>query len=149
MTALLAIDPGTHESGYCRLVGGLIASSGVLPNDDMLRIVQDDRSDVLAIEGFLARGNVIDNNCVQTIRWEGRFVQGWGCPDDVMLVSRRDVKKALGLAGSSNDAAVNKALRLVMGDKGTKANPGGTFGVTSHAWAALGVAYAARKLIGE
>lgn len=149
MSAIFAIDPGTHESGFCLLVNGLIASSGVLPNDDMLRLVRDDRSDVLAIEGFLARGNVIDNNCVQTIRWEGRFLQGWGCPDDVMLVSRRDVKKALGLAGSSNDAAVNKALRGVFGEKGVKAKPGGTFGVTSHAWPALGVAYAARKIIGE
>lgn len=149
MSRILALDPGTHESGYCLLADGRIVSSGVLPNCDLLKIVADDNSDVLAIEGFLARGNVIDNNCVQTIRWEGRFLQAWGCPDDVLLVGRRDVKKALGLAGSSNDAAVNKALRGVFGEKGVKSKPGGTFGVTSHAWPALGVAYAARKIIGE
>lgn len=146
---VLALDPGTHESGFCLLDNGVIVSSGVMPNADMLRIVKDDRSDVLAIEGFLARGNVIDNNCVQTIRWEGRFVQAWGCPDDVMLVSRRDVKKVLGIPGSSDDSAVNKRLRELIGEKGTKAKPGPTFGVSTHAWAALGVGYAARKIIGE
>lgn len=144
MTCILAIDPGTHESGVVRF-NGEILWAGVLNNSDVLKIVHDDRSDVLAIEGFLARGNVIDNNCVQTIRWEGRFQQAWGCPEDVMMVSRRDVKKALGLAGSANDAKVNEALRRTIGEKGTKANPGPCYGVKSHAWAALGVAYAAMK----
>lgn len=149
MTIIRAIDPGTHESGYCVTVDGKVIEAGVLPNDDILQMVRDDRSDVLAIEGFLARGNVIDNNCVQTIRWEGRFQQAWGCPDEVMLVSRKQVKATLGIPGSSDDAAVNKRLREVVGEKGTKAAPGPTFGVASHAWPALGVAYTARKLIGE
>ncbi|MFD0738264.1 hypothetical protein ACFQZQ_03035 [Lysobacter koreensis] len=148
MSLIFAIDVGTHESGWVRY-DGTVRESGVLANDDVLAMVKADQSDVLAIEGFLARGNVIDNNCVQTIRWEGRFLQAWGCPDDVMLVSRRDVKKTLGLPGSANDAAVNKRLRELIGDKGTKAQKGPTFGVTSHAWPALGVAYTVRKTLGE
>ncbi len=143
MTAILAIDPGTHESGYCRFAAGRVLSSGIVDNARMLQIVLGDSSDVLAIEGFLARGNVIDNNCVQTIRWEGRFLQAWGCPDDVLLVSRRDVKKCLSLPGSSDDAKVNARVRQLLGEKGTKAKPGPTFGVSSHAWAALAVAYTA------
>lgn len=145
MTTVLAIDPGTHESGFC-LFDGRVISSGVMPNEDLLKVVHDDRSDILAIEGFKARGNVIDNNCVQTIRWEGRFLQAWGSPDDVVLVPRQEVKKALGLPGSSNDTKVNARLRELVGDKGTKASPGPTYGVVSHAWAALGVAYAAHKM---
>jgi len=140
---VLALDPGTHESGFCRFADGKVIASGVMGNADLLKIVRDDNSDVLAIEGFLARGNVIDNNCVQTIRWEGRFQQAWGCPDDVLLISRRDVKKFLGLPGSANDAKVNARLREVVGEKGTKAKPGPTFGVSSHAWAALAVAVTA------
>lgn len=142
MARILAIDPGTHESGYC-LYDGKIISAGVMGNDDMLKIVKDDRSDLLAIEGFKARGNVIDNNCVQTIRWEGRFLQAWGCPEDVLLIARMDVKKALGLPGSANDAKVNSRLRELVGEKGVKAKPGPTFLVSSHAWPALGVAYTA------
>jgi hypothetical protein len=86
---------------------------------------------------------VIDNNCVQTIRWEGRFQQAWGCPDEVMLIARQQVKKFLGLPGSANDKAVNAALRLRLGEKGTKKQPGPTFGVSTHAWAALAVAVTA------
>jgi hypothetical protein len=142
---VLAIDPGTHESGYVVYEDGRVVTSGVLPNDDLLKIVKDDNSDALAIEGFKARGNVIDNNCVQTIRWEGRFQQAWGCPEDVWLIPRMDVKKAIGVPGSADDAKVNARLRELVGEKGTKANPGPTFGVSTHAWAALGVAVAASK----
>lgn len=142
---ILAIDPGTHESGFCLydVLQGKVISCGVMLNDDMLKIVRDDRSDMLAIEGFKARGNVIDNNCVQTIRWEGRFQQAWGCPEDVHLVSRAAVKKFLGLPGSANDAKVNARLREIVGEKGTKMNPGPTYAVSSHAWPALGVALTA------
>lgn len=145
---ILAIDPGTHQSGFV-LYEGKVISSGVMDNDDLLKVVADDKSDALAIEGFRARGNVIDNNCVQTIRWEGRFLQAWGCPEDVVLVARSDVKKFLGLPGSSDDAKVNAGLRKLLGEKGTKANPGPLFGVSSHAWAALGVAVAAQARLSE
>jgi len=142
---ILAVDPGTHESGFCLydVLTGAVLSCGVMPNDDMLKVIRDDRSDSLAIEGFKARGNVIDNNCVQTIRWEGRFQQAWGCPEDVQLVSRAAVKKHLGLPGSANDAKVNARLREIVGEKGTKKKPGPTYSVASHAWPALGVAITA------
>lgn len=146
---ILAIDPGTHESGYVRMADGRVVESGVLPNEELLPIIAADESDILALEGFKARGNVIDNNCVQTIRWEGRFQQAWGSPDDVVLIPRMIVKRALGLPGSADDAAVNAKLREVFGEKGTKANPGPTYGVSSHAWAALGVAYAAAQMMRE
>lgn len=145
---ILAIDPGTHASGYV-LYEGKVITSGVMDNDDLLKIVLDDKSDALAIEGFRARGNVIDNNCVQTIRWEGRFVQAWGCPEDVMLVARSDVKKFLCLPGSADDAKVNAGLRRLLGEKGTKANPGPLFGISSHAWAALGVAVTAQAQLAK
>ena len=142
---ILAIDPGTHESGYCLYDGGRVVTAGVMNNCDLLKIVADDRSDVLAIEKIVNQGNLIGQETIDSVEWIGRFQQAWGCPDDVLKIPRRDVKKALGIPGSSNDAQVNARLREILGDKGTKANPGATFGVTSHAWAALGVAYAAAK----
>ena len=141
--SILALDPGTHESGWVRFAAGKVLAAGVMGNAELLAVVAADESDILAIEGFKARGNVIDNNCVQTIRWEGRFMQAWGCPEDVLLIPRMDVKKRLGLPGSANDAKVNARLRELLGEKGTKSKPGPTFGVVSHAWAALGVAVAA------
>jgi hypothetical protein len=142
---ILAIDPGTHESGYCLYDGGRVISAGVMDNHDLLRVIADDRSDVLAIEKMVSYGRAVGQECFDTCEWAGRFRQVWGSPEETLSVTRLQVKKALGIPGSSDDAAVNRRLREVIGEKGTKANPGPTFGVSTHAWAALGVAYAAAK----
>jgi hypothetical protein len=144
---ILAIDPGTHESGYCLYDGGRVITAGVMGNSDLLKIVADDRSDVLAIEKVVSYGRAVGQEVFDTCEWAGRFRQVWGSPDETLSVTRLQVKKALGLKGSDDEAAVNKRLREVIGEKGTKANPGPTFGVATHAWAALGVAYAAAKMI--
>lgn len=140
---VLGIDPGTLQSGYCLYDNGKVVSSGVMPNEDLLKIIADDRSDMLAIENIVSYGNVVGAETFQTCRWIGRFQQAWGCPEEVLLVKRADVKKALGLPGSSKDKDVNAALLSRIGPKGTKREPGPTYGVVSHAWAALGVAVAA------
>lgn len=145
MTTILAVDPGTHESGFCLYEGGRVLSSGVMDNHDLLRVIADDRSDVLAIEKVVSYGRAVGQEVFDTCEWAGRFRQVWGCPDETRSVTRLQVKKALGLPGSADDAKVNARLREVLGDKGTKAAPGPLFGVVSHAWAALGVAYAAAK----
>ncbi len=147
VSRILAVDPGTLQSGYV-LYDGRVITSGVMPNEDLLKIVADDNSDVLAIEKIVNQGNLIGQETIDSVEWIGRFQQAWGCPEDVLKIPRRDVKKALGIPGSSDDAKVNARLRELIGEKGTKANPGPTFGVSSHAWAALGVAYAAAKRVG-
>jgi hypothetical protein len=143
---ILALDPGTHESGYCLYSEGRVITAGVMDNHDLLKIVADDRSDILAIEKVVSYGRAVGQEVFDTCEWAGRFRQMWGSPDETLSVTRLQVKKALGLPGSANDAAVNAALRKALGEKGTKAKPGPLFGVTSHAWAALGVAYTAAKL---
>lgn len=144
---ILAIDPGTTQSGFV-LYDGTVLSSGVMPNEDLLRIVADDRSDALAIEKIVSYGNVVNNDTFDTCEWIGRFQQAWACPAEVVKVKRLEVKKALGLMGSAKDKDVNGALLALIGPKGTKRDPGPTYGVSSHAWAALGVAYAAAKQLG-
>lgn len=141
---ILAVDPGTTQSGYV-LFDGRVLQSGVMPNEDVLRIIADDRSDMLAIERIVSYGNVVGDETFQTVHWAGRFQQAWACPDEVRLIRRLDVKKALGLMGSAKDKDVNGALLAQVGPKGTKVAPGPTYGVTSHAWAALGVAVAAMR----
>lgn len=139
---ILAIDPGPKESGYV-LYEGRVLSAGVMPNEDMLRIVADDRSDVLAIEYIVSYGKAVGQETFDTCIWSGRFQQAWALPDEVHFVKRQEVKKSLGLPGSARDKDVNAALIRRIGPKGTKRAPGPTYGVASHAWAALGVAYAA------
>lgn len=147
-TIVLAIDPGNGQSGVVRFNGERVLYAGVIPNDDVLRIIADDRSDVLAIELFVATNQRLGNESIETIHWGGRFHQASGDPDSVLLVPRHQVKRALGLGHRDGDKEVRAALQRALGPKGTKASPGPTYGVSSHAWAALGVAYAAYKQLG-
>lgn len=144
---VLAIDPGNGQSGVVRFDGKRVLYAGVIPNDDVLRIIADDRSDLLALELFVATNQRLGNESIETIHWGGRFHQSSGDPESVLLVPRYQVKRALGLGHRDGDKQVNAALLAAIGPKGTKANPGPCHGVSSHAWAALGVAYAAIKIL--
>lgn len=144
---VLAIDPGNAHSGVVRFNGDRVLFAGVIENPDVLKIISDDNSDVLAIELFVATNQRLGNESIETIHWGGRFHQASGDPDSVVLVPRLQVKRALGLTQRDGDKQVNAKLAEIIGPKGTKANPGPCHGVSSHAWAALGVAYAAIKIL--
>jgi len=144
---VLAIDPGNGRSGVVRFDGERVLYAGVIPNPDVLQIIADDNSDVLALELFVATNQRLGNESIETIHWCGRFHQSSGDPDSVMLIPRMQVKRALGLGHRDGDKQVRARLVELVGEKGTKANPGPCYGVKSHAWAALGVAYAARQAL--
>lgn len=148
MTTVLAIDPGPVQSGLVKFDGMRALFAGVLPNDDVLKIIADDNSDVMAIELFVATGQPLADESLYTVRWEERFRLASGDPDGVLMIPRRNVKKAVGVSHQHGDKEVNAALVRILGGKGTKADPGPCYGVTSHAWAALGVAYAALRQVG-
>lgn len=61
---------------------------------------------------------------------------------EVRLVPRRLVCQALDVSGAGKDRQVAAACRAILGPPGRKADPGPTYGVTSHAWQALGLALA-------
>lgn len=143
---VLAIDPGTTQSGYV-LYDGSVITSGVMDNGELLQIVSDDRSDCLSIEQIVSYGKAVGQETFDTCVWAGRFMQAWACPDEVHMVRRAEVKKELGLSGAAKDKHVNAALLQRVGPKGTKKDKGPTYGVASHAWAALGVAVVAMKRI--
>lgn len=145
---VLAIDPGPIQSGVVKFDGTRVRFADVLPNSDVLKIIADDNSDVMAIELFVATGQPLADESLYTVRWEERFRLASGDPEQVLMIPRRAVKKAVGVDHRANDAGVNAALRRLIGEKGTKADPGPCYGVKSHAWAALGVAYAAYKQTG-
>jgi hypothetical protein len=143
MTRILAIDPGTHESGYVVYEDGRVVTSGVMPNDDLLKIVKDDNSDALAIEKIVSYGSAVGQETFDTCVWIGRFMEAWGVPGDVMLIPRRKVKAHVCGPGKWGDPDVRTKLIQRLGPQGTKKAPGPTYGVKSHAWSALGVAVTA------
>jgi hypothetical protein len=150
VTSIFAIDPGTKQSGWVMFEGGMsVKSSGVSPNAELLARIQGIGGYAmarmiapvrLAVERFEARGMPIGDESIETLLWTGRFIQAWHTPDEVILVKRSAVKLSLCGTARAKDPNVRQALIDAIGAPGTKKAPGPTYGVTSHAWAALAVA---------
>lgn len=143
---LLAIDPGTTESGWVALtVDNKIWLSGVESNLTVLDRVYGWGGKV-AIERFEARGMAapMGDSSVETILWTGRFMEA--SVSTPTMVKRSAVKLHLCGTTQAKDPNVRQALIDIFGPKGTKAAPGGTYGVSKHAWAALGVAATVRGI---
>lgn len=140
---ILAIDPGTTESGWVYFFGGKVIGAGVMANDELLKTVAESAADILAIEMIASYGMAVGKEVFETCVWVGRFQQAWRSPKSVRLVYRKDVKLHLCGSPRAKDANIRQALIDKLGPPGKKASPGPTYGVSSHAWAALGVAVTA------
>lgn len=148
MSRILAIDPGTTESGWV-VYDGRVCNSGVWPNEQLLaELPRPPNGQLLAIEMIASYGMAVGKEVFETCVWIGRFKQAWFAPDDVKFVYRAEVKRLLCGGGVVNwtkakDANIRQALIDMIGPQGTKKAPGPTYGVRSHAWAALAVAVTA------
>lgn len=143
---ILSIDPGSVLSGWVLYVPGNVVDSGVHPNHDVLAWVRAGQgADLLCIEMMQARGMPTSNDEFLTLVWIGRFQQAWRDPERVRLVYRKDVKMHLCGNMKAKDSNIRQALINLVGPQGKKAAPGPTYGVSSHAWAALGVAVTASE----
>lgn len=157
MTAILAIDPGPVQSGWCLLVDGRPDRFGIHDNAVLIEGIGEiaDRlptgSCTLAIEMIASYGMAVGKDVFETCVWVGRYVQEWHDEQNTMLVYRKDVKLHLCGSPRAKDANIRQALIDMFpatgGGKvpqiGTKKQPGPLFGVTSHVWPALGVAVTA------
>ena len=148
---ILAIDPGTTESGWVLYADGAVRESGVKSNEAMLghvRLVPPELGMHLPIEMIASYGMPVGKEVFETCVWVGRFMQAWHTPAAVRRVYRKDVKLHLCGTPRAKDANVRQALIDLFpasgGGKvpqvGTKSQPGPLYGVSSHAWPALGVA---------
>jgi len=150
MNGILAIDPGTTESGWVVFSDGKVVSSGVMLNGELIDWIGNDpdlTDFTLAIEMIASYGMPVGREVFETCVWIGRFKQAWREPDAVRLIYRRDVKLHLCGSPRAKDANINQALVDLLGPKGTKKAPGPCYGVKSHAWAALGVAVTAQHTL--
>lgn len=142
---ILAIDPGTEQSGFVVFDNGAAIQSGVITNWQMLgHIIAGNWRDV-AIEMIASYGMPVGAEVFETVRWIGRFQQACINPDGVRLIYRKDVKMHLCGTPRAKDGNIRQALIDKLGAPGTKKDPGPTYGVKSHAWAALAVAVTASE----
>lgn len=150
MSIILAIDPGSFQSGYVVWDGSRVLENGVCPNDDMLVMIGNWymwNADVLAIEnvGHYGLGMPAGKDVFDTCRWIGRFTQHWldrnpDKPRMAVCILRPSVKTHLCGTPRSKDANVRQSVIDRLGKPGTKKAPGVTFGVTSHSMQALALA---------
>lgn len=135
---ILAIDPGTTQSGWCILYQDSILGSGVMPNEDMRLFLKQQDYDVLAIEMIASYGMPVGKEVFETCLWIGRFIELSSVKPE--LIYRQDVKMVLCGSMKAKDPNIKQRIIDLMGEPGTKAAPGKTYGVKSHAWSALAVA---------
>lgn len=150
-TTLIAIDPGPEHSGLVIYRTGaepaVLFSEAKLTWAEVVKRLDLARSyeyyDCCVICERVSAGAVSGHHIIETAEVVGRVVQA--CEDRGLLVRlryRREVLKALGVGGgASKDALVRQVvLELHPGGVGTKKAPGPLYGVSSHAWQALGLA---------
>lgn len=158
MTIVLALDPGPAQSGWVEFDGERVLDCGVMPNAQLLALLpHDQRADLLAIEMIASYGMPVGREVFETCLWIGRFQQAWTQPDEVRLVYRKDVKMLLCGSSRAKDPNVRQALIDLFPATGggatpqigTKAKRGPLYGVSTHAWPALGVAVTALRQLGS
>lgn len=145
---ILAIDPGTTQSGWCVLDGAKVVASGVADNHELLGRLHKYHDCTLAIEWIESQGMAVGKETFITVRWIGRFMQAWRDPEAVKMITRRSVKLHLCGSMKAKDKNIRQALLDLIGPQGTKKDPGPTYGVSSHAWQALAVAVTEAGLTG-
>ena len=149
---LLAIDPGTTESGWAWFAkDGTIQAHGISANDRLDHEIPYEPYSRVAIEMIASYGMPVGKEVFETCVWIGRFVAYFGA-GHCRKVYRRQVKSELCGAPRANDSNIRRAILDLYpptgGGKtpqiGTKAQPGPLYGVKSHIFAAIGVGITAR-----
>jgi len=157
MSTILAIDPGSTESGWVVIDADRRPLwFGKTPNAELLASIQAYRHEWkvqhVAIEMIASYGMPVGAEVFETCVWIGRFyahVEGWliTTPD---LVKRQPVKLHHCHTTKAKDSNITQALvdRFAPGQpnrgKGTKADPGFFYGFKADIWQAYALAvYAA------
>lgn len=141
---ILAIDPGTYESGYVVWDGKSIIAYGKVDNHKMLKIIADPPWDVelLAVERVASYGQRVGQEVFDTCMWTGRFIQAADAKLLAFkLIYRMTIKKYLIGSHTAKDADIRRRLLDVVGPQGTKKAPGPTYGIKSDIWQALALGY--------
>ena len=118
--------------------GSRILEAEHWPNADIRQVLIGREYDAVACEWIASYGMAVGASVFHTCRWVGIFQAT--ARTDTRLVLRRDVKLHLCNSMRAKDANVRQALIDRLGAPGTKKNPGATYGMKSHLWAALAVA---------
>lgn len=152
---ILAIDPGTVESGFVIVEHDgreitRVRGKGKMRNEVILNSLPCRIADCeIVCEMVASYGMPVGREVFETCVWIGRFLQAAAVrPEEQarQLVYRQEEKLTLCHSQRANDAAIIQALvdRYAYGTpnhgKGTKKQPGFFYGFAKDAWQAMAVA---------
>ena len=140
---LLAIDPGTTKSGVVIFDGTNIFFREKVSNEYLreLILLGEIKYDRACIEGIACNGGAVGREVFETCYWIGRLIECIMSQNIIpKIMYRREVKNYLCPKIKSNDAVLRAAVIKILGEPGTKKNPGPTYGVTGDVWQALALA---------
>jgi len=157
---IFAIDAGTFQSAFVRTDCKKIVSKGIVPNEQLAAMLRNlNKTDRVAIEMIACYGMPVGREVFETCLWVGRFIEAYESTHfaKAELVYRREVKMELCGTMKAKDANIRQALLDFFpqtgGGKtpaiGTKTKQGELYGMKSHMWAALGVAFVFDKKINQ
>lgn len=149
---ILAIDPGSTESGWLILNDGVIQNFGKHLNENMITNFScyGEGIDITVIEEIKGFGRIASKYEFEAAFWSGRFYQK--ANGSVKLVSRPEIRKHWLGKRNGNDAMVREALINHFGGpvkiptKGKAKNPFKLEppevlrGITKDCWSALAIA---------
>jgi len=149
---ILAIDPGTVESGFVLFNSETrqVVDTGVLENEELLGMSAWVDADILVVEMVANYGMPTGRTTFETVLWIGRFIQ-FAAANKIpykKLYKKVDINPTLCFSNKAKDTNIRRAVLDMFEptggganpEIGTKALPGPLFGVSSHAISALAVA---------
>jgi hypothetical protein len=149
---ILALDPGTSETawlewslsdqrilrfGFERNIDIIGLLGGIAPRDCTGPAIDPD---YVICEGLACYGAAVGAEVFETAYWIGEYRGMCRNQHPFVLVPRLTVKVHHCHTAKAKDANVRQALIDRLGGKGTKANPGPTYGISSHNWSTLAIA---------
>jgi len=138
---LLAIDPGSYQTGYALIRTGdaeILEYGDKIDNRQIRRRIMQRDYDILVIEILAHMGNKGGASLYETAYWIGRFREASRMKNCHLMYRREEYMHFFG-TGSGNDSAIIATLKGRFGDKGTKKDPGWTYGLSGDAWQAFGI----------
>lgn len=139
---ILSIDVGTTETGYCLMDKDTYKpiKFGKINNEELLKIVKEEKYDELVYEEFQSYGMPIGVSTITSITWNGRYIQSaLDRGKKVNFVYRKDEKMNLCHSMKAKDSNIRQALIDRFGEVGVKKSPGFFYGFKKDIWAAFAV----------
>jgi hypothetical protein len=140
---ILAIDPGPAQSAIVGWDGRRMFTAEIRDNKTIQSALHTlIHGKTLCIEMVSSYGMPVGREVFETVFWIGRFFQVWASAtgDEPKLVYRHEIKLHHCASARAKDSNIRQALIDKYGPPGTKKQPGITYSIKSHLWAAFALA---------